>query len=142
MNMYLYVYVCAIYIEMSILYICIDREVDICKSLWPWWSRDTRCGVFRFRLGSSAGGARAESLVGCDEGFSVGVSARVQMWTKYQFGLCGVLRQRWCGILRGELVEVFEVNVRWRGAWVDTCPRWCGCSPWRHVMSQSLEAGM
>ncbi len=24
---------------------------------------------------------------------------------------CEVLHQRWCGILRGELVEVFEVNV-------------------------------
>ena len=40
--------------------------------------------VFRFCLGSSAGGARAESLVGCDEGFSAGVSARVQMWTRMQ----------------------------------------------------------
>ncbi len=99
---------------------CIYREVDVCTYVFP----GSRCGlggietpdvVFRFRQGSSAGGARAESLVGCDEGFSAGVSARVQMWTKYQFGPCGVLRQRWCGILRGELV------VAWcLGEWPDT----------------------
>jgi hypothetical protein len=59
---------------------------------------DARCGV-RFCLGSSASSARAESLVGCDVGFSAGVAVRVRMWTKDQFGLCGVLRQKWCGIL-------------------------------------------
>ena len=38
----------------------------------------------------------------------------------------GVLRQKWCRILRDELVEAFEVNVMWRGAWVDTCPKGLG----------------
>jgi hypothetical protein len=123
---------------------------DATRDLAGRFCKGCRCGLggvetpdvgFRFRLGSSARSACAESLVGCAERFSTGVSASVRKWTKHRLGPCGVLHQRWCGFLRGELVDVFDVNVRWRGAWVDTCPKGCGCSPWRHVISQSMEGG-
>jgi hypothetical protein len=79
---YMYVLIC---IEMSMLvhmylYIsgCRGIHVSRCRLL-------SRCGLggietpdvgFRFRQGSSARSACAESLVGCDEGFSRAFSAR------------------------------------------------------------------